>query len=74
MVMGYVKSLLACLRDRSVSMEGNPRVYQNKSQFANETASSVDWGPSENVRCAPVAFTGMRRTREVKLAHSSTPP
>lgn len=41
MVIGYVRILLACLRDRSVSMDGNSRVYQNTSQFANEIAASV---------------------------------
>lgn len=45
MVMGYVSSLLACLLERSVSMDGNPRVYQKRSQLANEMAASESWGP-----------------------------
>ena len=40
MVMGYVRSLLACLRERSVSIDGYPRVYQKRSQFENEMAAS----------------------------------
>lgn len=45
MVIGNVRSLLACRRARSVSIDGNPRVYQNTSQFAKEIASSKPWGP-----------------------------
>jgi hypothetical protein len=47
MVMGYVRSLLACLRDRSLSIDGKFRVYQNTSQFAKDTASSKPWAPEQ---------------------------
>jgi len=50
MVIGYVNSLLECRRDRSVFIEGNPRVYQNTSQFANEIAVSTSCGPVIPVR------------------------
>ena len=46
MVIGYVRILLACLRDRSVSMDENSLVYQKTSQFANEMAASESWGPN----------------------------
>ena len=45
-VMGYVSSLLACLRDRSVSMDGKLRVYQNTSQLEKDMAASVSCGPT----------------------------
>lgn len=45
MVMGYVSNLLACLRDRSVSIEGKLRVYQNTSQFEKDMEASVSCGP-----------------------------
>jgi hypothetical protein len=44
-VMGYVSNLLACLRDRSVSIEGKLRVYQNTSQFEKDMEASVSCGP-----------------------------
>lgn len=60
MVSGYVSSLLACLRERSVSMEGNPRVYQNTSQLANEMADSASClprcrSPKFSVECGEIA-------------------
>lgn len=45
-VMGYVSSLLACLRERSVSTDGNPLVYQKTSQFESEIASSSPCSPA----------------------------
>ena len=58
MVIGYVKSLLECRRDRSVFIEGNPRVYQNTSQFANETAVSTSCGPVMAVRKFKASYRG----------------
>lgn len=46
MVIGYVSSLLACLRDRSVSIEEKFRVYQNTSQLEKDMAASVSCGPT----------------------------
>jgi hypothetical protein len=46
MVRGYVSSLLACLRDRSVSIDGKLRVYQNTSQLEKEMAASVSCRPT----------------------------
>jgi len=53
MVVGYVNSLLECRRDRSVFIDGYPRVYQNTSQFANEIDVSTSCGPVTPVRKPP---------------------
>lgn len=61
MVMGYVNNLLECLRDLSVFIEGNPRVYQNTSQFANEIAVSTSCGPVILVRESEFRTVGLRK-------------
>lgn len=58
MLIGYVNNLLECRRDLSVFIEGNPRVYQNTSQLANEIVVSTSCGPT-----LPVRKSGFRIVR-----------
>ena len=68
MVMGYVRSLLACLLERSASMDGKPRVYQKTSQFAKEMASSYPCGPA--AVATTITFKARNtRTRQLEFAH-----
>src|SRR5216684_924027 len=64
-VMGYVSNLLACLRDRSISIDGKSRVYQNTSQFEKDMAASVSCGPGLAER---VFVTNSRDARGTHLA------
>ena len=67
MVIGYVKILLACLRDLSASIEGNSLVYQKTSQFANEMAASESCGPDAH------AFVNISSIKHLqrKMAHQA---
>lgn len=64
MVIGYVNSLLECRRDRSVFIEGYPRVYQNTSQFANEIAVSTSCGPVIPVRKSKTSYWGLKEPHQ----------
>jgi hypothetical protein len=73
MVMGYVSNLLACLRDRSVSIEGKLRVYQNTSQFEKDMEASVSCGPGlAEQMFATIPGTHRKRTWQLKLSQSPT--
>jgi hypothetical protein len=71
--MGYVSNLLACLRDRSISIDGKLRVYQNTSQFEKDMAASVSCGPGLAERMFVTnSRDAKERTWQLKLSQSPT--
>jgi hypothetical protein len=73
--MGKVSNLLACRRERSVSIDGNPRVYQKTSQLANDMASSYACGPIGRLITAySVKEEDKRLTRQLELSQPPSTP
>jgi len=63
--IGYVRSLLKCRRALSVSIEGNPLVYQKMSQFASETVSPYGMGPEDSMLVGKVRGMSTHRAWQI---------